>query len=64
MSIDEQADKKNVAFEFTAVTLPPALAIIELVRHLARISAENDYNAFLKTLETRYRGGRTKGPPQ
>lgn len=64
MPFDDEAGKKMVALEFSAATLPPSLAITELVRHLARISAENDYNAFLKTLEKRYNGGRTKGSPQ
>jgi hypothetical protein len=50
--------------DFGAVTIPHSVAIIELVRHLARISAENDYKAFLKSLENRYSGPQQKGPPQ
>ena len=50
--------------DFGAVTIPHSVAIIELVRHLARISAENDYKAFLKSLENRYGGSQQKGPPQ
>lgn len=50
--------------DFGAVTIPHSVAIIELVRHLARISAENDYKAFLKSLENRYSGPQKKGPPQ
>jgi hypothetical protein len=50
--------------DFGAVTIPHSVAIIELVRHLARISAENDYKAFLKSIENRYSGPQQKGPPQ
>ena len=50
--------------DFGAVTIPHSVAIIELVRHLARISAENDYKEFLKTLANRYSGPQQKGPPQ
>lgn len=39
-------------------------ALYELVRHLARISAQNDYNAFLKSLENRYSNSLEKGPPR
>ena len=38
--------------------------LLELVRHLARISAENDYKAFLKKTGMRYSDDRKKGPPQ
>lgn len=64
MPFDDEAGKKMVALDFSVASLPPSLALVELVRHLARISAENDYKAFLKSLEKRYDGGRTKGPPQ
>ena len=50
--------------DFGAVTIPHSVAIIELVRHLARISAENDYKEFLKSLENRYSEPQQKGPPQ
>lgn len=61
MPFEDEAGKKMVALEFTAATLPPSLALIELVRHLARISAENDYKAFLKSIESRYSGPQPKG---
>jgi hypothetical protein len=64
MPLDDEAGKKLVALEFTAATLPPSLALTDLVRHLARISAESDYKMFLKSLERRYIGGLEKGPPQ
>lgn len=50
--------------DFSAAAISPSDAIVELVRHLARISAENDYKAFLKSLGNRYSGPQQKGPPQ
>jgi hypothetical protein len=61
---DENLADAIVTPDFGAVTIPHSVAIIELVRHLARISAENDYKAFLKSLENRYSGPQQKGPPQ
>jgi len=37
-------------------------AIHEMVRHLARISAQNDYNDFLKAQDMRYNLDPRKGP--
>lgn len=47
---------------FSEAAISKDLALIELVRHLARISAENDYNAFLESLGMSYSGGAQKGP--
>lgn len=62
MRFDEETEMQNIAFDFNANLLPPSLAIIELVRHLARISAEQDYKAFLKSIEVRYSHDLEKGP--
>ncbi len=64
MADDWNLTDDMVTPDFGAVTIPHSVAIIELVRHLARISAENDYKAFLKSLENRYSGPQQKGPPQ
>jgi hypothetical protein len=37
-------------------------AIHDMVRHLARISAQNDYNDFLKLHKMRYNPDSRKGP--
>lgn len=57
-------DEKNTTLDFSVAAARHDASIIELVRHLARISAETDYRAFLKSIETRYNGGLQKGPPQ
>lgn len=64
MADDWNLTNDMITPDFGAVTIPHSVAIIELVRHLARISAENDYKAFLKSLENRYSGPQQKGPPQ
>lgn len=62
MSYNDETSKMNKAFDFNAASMPQSLAIVELVRHLARISAEQDYKTFLKTVERRYSGAQPKGP--
>jgi hypothetical protein len=64
MQDDFKPETQKTAFDFNAGAMPPSLAIMELVRHIARISAENDYKVFLKSLENRYSGNLEKGPPQ
>ncbi len=54
----------TITRHFDAAGAHKNIAIIELVRHLARISAENDYQAFLKSIESRYSGPQPKGPLQ
>lgn len=56
-------DGKKVAPDFGAVAISKNVAVIELVRHLARIAAENDYRDFLNKTEIRYNGPQQKGPP-
>lgn len=63
MLYDDKTGPSRTALDFSAASLDPTTALIELVRHLARISAENDYKAFLKSVENRYSGGLEKGPP-
>lgn len=62
MTYNDETGKMNKVFDFNAASMPPSLAIVELVRHLARISAEQDYKSFLKTVEKRYSGPQPKGP--
>lgn len=64
MNKDDQPGMTKTALDFTVSSIPPSIAIIELVRHLARISAEQDYKFFLKSIENRYAGGLQKGPPK
>ena len=61
MSYNDETGMANKAFDFNAASMPPSLAIVELVRHIARISAEQDYKSFLKTVERRYSGAKPKG---
>lgn len=63
MLYDDKTGPSKTALDFSVATLHPNTALIELVRHLARISAENDYKTFLKSVENRYSGGPEKGPP-
>lgn len=63
--IDNDCTKENrTTLDFSVASVHHNQTVVELVRHLARISAENDYKAFLKTVENRYSGGLKKGPPQ
>lgn len=62
VSYNDEASKMNKAFDFNAASTPSSLTLFELVRHLARISAEQDYKSFLKTVEKRYSGPQPKGP--
>ena len=64
MTDDWNVTDANVAPSFGQVAVPQSLAVIELVRHLARISAENDYKEFLNSLQSRYSGPEQKGSPQ
>lgn len=64
MPFHDETGKEIAALDFNAANIPSSLALVELFRHLARISAENDYKAFLKSLESRYGGTLPKGPPQ
>lgn len=50
--------------DFKSAGTPFSPAIVELIRHIARISAEQDYKSFLKTTAARYSAGLEKGPPQ
>lgn len=63
MQHDDKTEMGKVALDFGVASLHPNTALTELVRHLARISAENDYKAFLKSLPNRYSGPQQKGPP-
>lgn len=54
----------KTVLDFSAVSRAPSSALEELVRHLARMSARHDYEAFLKEIEAGYTGGQKKGPPQ
>jgi hypothetical protein len=64
MTDDWNLTDASIAPNFGDVAIPKKVALIELVRHLARISAENDYKEFLKSIEKRYSGPQQKGPPQ
>ena len=55
---------KNATSQFDVAAASMDNNLVALVRHLARISAENDYKVFLKSLETRYGGEQPKGPLQ
>ncbi|MEE4455318.1 hypothetical protein [Novosphingobium resinovorum] len=57
-------ESKSITLDFNVVSPNPSLNLIELVRHLARIAAENDYKDFLNSIEKRYTGDLKKGPPQ
>jgi hypothetical protein len=59
-----EPEMQSAEFDFNANGISSSLALRELVRHLARISAQNDYNAFLNSLEIRYSSSLEKGPPR
>lgn len=52
----------DLTLGFNAASLPTSASVLALVRHLARIEAERDYNAFLKSIENDYSGSSQKGP--
>lgn len=62
MNSKDEITTAPVSRHFDAASAHKNIAIIELIRHLARISAENDYQAFLKSIEKRYSGSQPKGP--
>lgn len=52
---------RNVSISFSESSIRDRAEIVELVRHLARISAEIDYKTFLISVEQRYSGPTEKG---
>lgn len=61
MNGDGTFHDRNISISFSESSAHPNAEIIELVRHLARISAEIDYNAFLTSVEHLYSGMTEKG---
>lgn len=51
----------NISISFSESSVHRRAEIVELVRHIARISAEIDYKTFLKSVEDRYSGPTEKG---
>lgn len=58
-----EGTKGKTGSDFDQAAVRKNLAIIELARHLARISAETDYKAFLNSLEAKYNVPNQKGTP-
>lgn len=54
MGDDYPISGRTISHSFAESSIPKSEFVIALVRHIARISAEHDYAAFLKSVENRY----------
>lgn len=62
MPLDYNLTDKDASASFSESSMPKNDAIFELVRHLARITADQDYNMILNSLDHGYSAGPEKGP--
>jgi hypothetical protein len=59
---DYKSQKRSVTQPFAVSSLPPKDALHQLVKHLARISAEKDMNSISQKSNTGYTEDKQKGP--
>lgn len=56
MAKDTDLNNKIATLDFSAVSADSKAALTELIRHLARTAADNDYKEFLKSGRIPYAG--------
>ena len=62
MPTESKFTKRDASASFVESSIPKHAALVALVRHLARITAEHDYNPVLNSLDDGYDDGPEKGP--
>lgn len=62
MPAESNFTDRDASASFSESSIPKTDALFELVRHLARITADHDYNLILNSSDNGYSVGPEKGP--